>query len=141
MSKLSSQKQKKSLRTWDEIRSDVCQMAEMSCRPTQQKVRADHVFDEDKSVKWNREQVELHNAAVLQEVKDLNTKKNKWRDELLEEICDKIVCDLDCRIGHNGAKKIYEYAYEEGHAYGVAEVFIHLDRLIDLFSEVLEVKP
>lgn len=58
----------------------------MVCKPINyKKVRPDHVFDEDKSVKWNREQVEINNAKFEEEVKQRNTEKNKVRDNLLNE--------------------------------------------------------
>lgn len=130
-------KKKQFVRGWQEIRSDFQDMANMSCRPLVGKVPTNHVFDENQSVKWNREQVEAHNRKHDQEVKDLNTKKNKRRDELMEEICYKIVHELDFRINTDGAKKIFNRAYEQGHSNGIIEVFYHLEELVSLFYEVL----
>lgn len=52
---------KKRLMSWDEIRAEYEAMSSMSCKPDFFPVSKTHVFDEDKSVKWNREQVESHN--------------------------------------------------------------------------------
>ena len=48
--------------SWEDIQNEFDIMNRMSCRPVGlQKVPGNHIFDEDQSVKWNREQVELNN--------------------------------------------------------------------------------
>lgn len=43
---------------WQTIRAEFEAMERMSCVPAGiKKVRADHIFDEEKSVRWNREMV------------------------------------------------------------------------------------
>lgn len=69
--------------SWEDIQNEFDIMNRMSCRPVGlQKVPGNHIFDEDQSVKWNREQVELNNKKYQSEVARLNTEKNKARDSV-----------------------------------------------------------
>lgn len=79
---------KKEPKSWCDIQSDFKNMQRMSCVPVGIcKVRKkDYIFDENQSVKWNREQVEKNNLAYEKEVARLNTLKNKERDQILEDI-------------------------------------------------------
>ena len=68
---------------WIDIQSEYHEMERMSCVPAGiRKVRADHVFDENQSVLWNRKQVEDNNQRFQEEVARLNTEKNKRRDAI-----------------------------------------------------------
>lgn len=75
------------VKDWQTIRTEFEAMERMSCVPVGiRKVRADHIFDEERSVRWNREMVEKNNADYQAEVARLNTEKNKRRDAILEDI-------------------------------------------------------
>ena len=75
------------VKDWQTIRTEFEAMERMSCVPAGiRKVRADHIFDEERSVRWNREMVEKNNADYQAEVARLNTEKNKRRDAILENI-------------------------------------------------------
>ena len=46
------------VKDWQTIRTEFEAMERMSCVPAGiRKVRADHIFDEERSVRWNREMV------------------------------------------------------------------------------------
>lgn len=127
---------KKQIRDWTEIIDDLERMCAMSCKPTRHRLKPDTVIDEDKSVKWNREEVQRQNDLYEQEVKELNSKKNRLRDSLYDEIYEKISYELD--IPKDKAKPIWAYAYNEGHSYGVHGVVQLVMELIDLFNDVLK---
>ena len=75
------------VKDWQTICTEFEAMERMSCVPAGiRKVRADHIFDEERSVRWNREMVEKNNADYQAEVARLNTEKNKRRDAILEDI-------------------------------------------------------
>lgn len=124
---------------WMLIQVEYESMEQMSCVPTNiHKVRADHVFDEDKSVKWNREQVEDNNRRYLEEVKRLNTEKNRRRDELHERIYKAIQDEVGYGLSRRKAMLLWNRAYENGHSYGIREVVSNLDELMELAIQLLK---
>ena len=48
-----------------------------STKPTKEKLDANYIFNEDKSVKWNRTEVEKHNKMYDNEVNNLLHQKNR----------------------------------------------------------------
>lgn len=134
---------KKSLpppRDLEEIEADMHRMASMSCRPAGSRPKTGDIIDENQTVRWNREEVERRRAEYDAKVKDLNTKKNQWRDTLEKELYERMVLDFNGKITTKGAARIFAQAYEDGHAHGISEVFIYLRRLMELFINVLEDK-
>lgn len=129
-------------RSLEEIEADMHRMASMSCKPsaTLHRPAVGTIIDENQTVKWNREEVQRQRDAYDQKVKELNTKKNLWRDRLSVELYERMVLELDGKITTKGAEQIFAQAYSDGHANGVSEVFIYLRRYLELFSDVLNAK-
>lgn len=127
---------KKDIRDWTELIDDLEKMCAMPCKPTRHRLKPDTVINEDKSVKWNREEVQRQNDLYEQEVKDLNTKKNKVRDSLYDEVIEKIADETD--LPKDKVKPIWSYAYAESHSYGIRSVVSTVEELIDLFNDVLK---
>ena len=122
-----------------DIKCDLEAMANMSCKPSFKKPKNGDVIDEDKSVKWNREEVTRLQNDYDEEVKKLNTEKNKCRDDLYKELY-KVIRKEVGGITINDAQQIFQYAYSEGHSYGYNEVFIKLDELIPLIRGIVNHK-
>lgn len=130
---------KVTVKDWHEIQSDYERMQGMSCVPSSlRKVPQNYVFDEDQSVKWNKEKVIENNTAYQAEVARLNTAKNKARDAIHEDIYRTIQSEVGHGLTREGARKIWEYAYERDHAYGIHDIMSCLEELLELVSEVLE---
>lgn len=125
------------VKTWEEIESDFRSMNAMSCKPNFTRLPKDWITDENQSVKWNREQVELNNQNYQKAVAELNTKKNKARDEIMEDIYIKIEDEVGHGISRNSAIKIWNYAYAEGHSSGWMNIKVYLEEIIDLISDIL----
>lgn len=124
---------------WADIQSEYDSMQQMSCVPVGiRKVSTDHVFDENKSVKWNREQVEANNQRYQQEVARLNTEKNKRRDAIHEDIYRAIQSEVGHGLSRIKAMALWNFAYEKGHAFGIHEVKIYLDEVMELASLLLD---
>lgn len=126
------------LKSWEEIEADFVLMESMSCKPNFTKLPKGWITDENQTVKWNREQVELNNRNYQKVVKELNTKKNKARDKVLEEVYKKIQYEVGHNLSRNSAIEIWSRAYDEGHGCGFSTIKCYLEELIDLVSEILD---
>lgn len=94
---------------WDSVERDYNRWQSYSCSPNKKRVPENHIFDEDKSVKWNREQAAIHNQEVDEEVKEKNRTKNEMYQKLLQQIGVNIQYEMDCRINYDQAMLIWEY--------------------------------
>ena len=110
----------------------------MSCKPDFKKLPEGFITDEDKSVKWNREQVELNHKKYSDEVNRLNTLKNSKRDELYEDIYATIQDSVGNGFTREQAMVLWDYAYSEGHAYGMGDIVSTLRDVIDLVERLNE---
>ena len=105
---------------------------EFSCKPKERKYKIGEVIDEDKSVRWNREEVERRNKLHEEEVKRLNTEKNLLHVKWVEAVYAYIMQETG--VKEKKAKDIYNYLYTHYHAYGMSEMLNHLDDLLWLFN-------
>lgn len=125
-------------KTWDELRIEYQKVCEMSFKPTNiVKVSPGHIFDENKSVKWNKEQVEINNKKYYNEVERLCLEYTKSNDSVLEDIYTAIQEEMSCGISRKQAVHIWVYAYNMGHSGGVNEIFIQLENLMDFIETIL----
>lgn len=102
-----------------------------SCKPSLRKYRIGDVIDEDKSVKWNREEVDRRNVAYAEELNNLNKQKNALLNEWVAAVKTYIM--EEAKVKQTKADKIYNYLYTQYHAWGLSEVLDHLDELLELF--------
>lgn len=79
-----------------------------------------HVFDEDKSVRWNREERERRAAARKQVENEYRQKETDCWQEAVNAIQTFILDEYD--FSEKIAELVYEWAYHKGHAYGYLEV-------------------
>lgn len=105
---------------------------EFSCKPKSKKYKEGTIFDENKSVKWNREEVNRLNDIYNEEVKELNRKKNAMYNEVYNDIIEYIIKETN--VKKNMAIKIYDYVYSKYHAFGICNTLIELDDLLDIFQ-------
>lgn len=126
------------IKNWGTIRTEFEEMERMSCVPVGIcKVKDGHVFDEEKSVRWNREMVEKNNADYQAEVARLNSEKNKRRDAILENIYRLIQEDVGHDLPREKAQSLWMYAWDQGHANGFPDVYYYLQDMIELARMLL----
>lgn len=114
---------------------------EFSCKPDADKFpkyRVGDVIDEDKSVKWNREEVERLIEARANEVKRLNTEKNAIShlfDDAIKQMLSK-----EYSVSVEETKILWRYAYEEGHSSGLNDVVSYFREFAGMYNELKAVK-
>jgi len=124
---------------WAVIRAEYDAMERMSCVPKDiRKVREDHIFDEEQTVRWNREQVAKNNRRYQDEVARLNTLKHKRRDSIHDNIYTIIQREVGYGLTRKKAIALWNYAYQKGHACGIADILNYLDDLMELARTLLE---
>lgn len=69
---------------------DLCDVRNFSPKPKIGWYSDEYIFDEDKSVKWNREQVKIKNAEYEAEQKRLV----KEQDNIIQKICNDMANDI-----------------------------------------------
>ena len=125
-----------SVKDWQEIQRMYDEMQKMSCKPSFLRVPGDYVFDENRSVKWNREQVAENHRKYDQEVARLNTQRNKRRDEILEEIYKRIQAEVGSGFSRESAKAVWLYACKEWSSCNIRDILCYLQRLLELLRTI-----
>lgn len=124
---------------WDDIQREFDRVNAMSCKPAgMQKYKEGHIFDENMSVKWNRDKLAEENKKFQDEVARLNTLKNKGFLAVHELVYQKIQEDIGHDLPRAAAEKIFSYAYESRRVHGFYDARCELERLVELVSEILE---
>lgn len=122
--------------SWEEIEADYRAACSLSCKPDDsfQKVKTGDVIDEDKSVRWNREEVERLKEVYAEEVKRLNREKNGAIADATTRAVRLI--SQEAEVSEEKARILWDFVYEKYHAYG--EMFQHIDEYIDLVNQMKE---
>lgn len=82
-----------------------------SCKPSCKKYKEGTVFDEEKSVRWNKEEVKKRNDFYQEQLNNLNRIKNEMYKDLSNLIKQYII--QETKVSDKQATKIYDYLYEE----------------------------
>ena len=101
------------------------------------KVPDTHVFDEDLSVKKNREMVIEHNRKVEELRKEKNVRQGELARQLTSDVIDYISYAYD--ITETQARMIEAFVYKEKHS-SMADYFAYIDEMSAVVDEILKVK-
>lgn len=102
-------------------------------RVVKSKYKVGHVFDEDQSVKWNNEQVEIRNAEILAEQQAYRKETNRLTELVNTDIHNALVNEYG--VTPKQAEVLFRFAYSEHHSSGYSEVLNSLDELHDFASD------
>ena len=107
----------------------------LSCKPGPEfkKVAVGTILDEEKSVRWNREEVERIREEYTEEVKRLNRERNKKYTEVIEQIVEFI--SEETGLSNEKAKLLWEFTYGHHHSYGDT-LFNYLEEYCDLYNDL-----
>ena len=94
---------------------------------------SNHIFDEDQSVKWNREEVERQNAAIEREDRELHDAYYDAVRNAETDIVRYLVKEYS-NISEDKIKKIYQLAYRD-----VFDNNYRMDYTLDYCEEILEI--
>lgn len=95
------------------------------------------MIDEDKSVKWNREEVERRIKSREEEVKRLNREKAEINKLYEEGLKARLAEEYDLSLEE--VNLIWDYAYSEEHSSGLNTVYTYFDDLAGLYEDLKKV--
>lgn len=95
----------------------------------------DYIFDEDKSVKWNREQVKKFNREYEAEAQRLRSEEIAARKEADDAIMSYIIESTASNTRY--AELLWDYVYDRYHSDSTGNLFYELDEIIELANSLL----
>lgn len=106
--------------TWEDVKRLANEYNSMICLSiggnARKLLKPDHVFDEEKSVKWNREEVERHNKSVNESKENMiKARAKKWQETKDAAVCA-IVSDFKyshTNISKTGADQLFDRLYSD----------------------------
>lgn len=122
--------------TYEALAEEYRKASTMSCLPSEQfrKVKVGDVLDEEKSVRWNREEVERLRNEYEEEVKRLNREKNAAINDIVTRIVTLIAEDTN--LPEEKARRLWNFVHAKYHAFG--ETVVMLDEYIQLVCDLME---
>lgn len=124
-------------KTIEEITAMFEEAEKMPCSPKEKPLKKDYITDEDKSVRWNRKQVEQSQQAYKEETLRLRQKRNEAFAAARHELLLYIQNSLNKEFPEEKCELILSRAYEEAHAYGVRSVIDLVDEYTDFVNDLL----
>lgn len=94
-----------------------------------------HVFDENKSVKWNADKVKAENQRIREAKQAVQEKRMQKKQQFLDDIASAIQLEHDFTV--NQSKIIAAQAWEEGHSNGLYEVIAQAQIITDFCETFL----
>lgn len=98
------------------------------------KVKENHVFDEELSVRRNREMAVEHNQKVIAMHKEKLAKQNELDRKLTNDVVQYIVESYD--ISESQARIVERYVYTEKHSF-MGDYFSAIDNVAEMVENVL----
>ena len=94
-----------------------------------------HVFDEDKSVRWNADKVKAKTQRMREAKQAVQEKRMQKKQQFLDDIASAIQTEHDFTV--NQSKIVAAQAWEEGHSNGLYEVIAQAQIIADFCETFL----
>ena len=130
---------------WATIAKDYEQIESMSTKPDPTKFphyNQNDIIDENKTVKWNRDEVNRCREEYAKEKYRLNHGRNEALCSIINDIKEVFSDELSTyhinskKSGKEIASLIYNKANEESHSYGIYDVLQKMDDYMDFIYEL-----
>ena len=117
------------------VSQDYSRACGMSCTPGPRfrKVKKGEILDEEKSVRWNREESERLNNEYLEEVKRLNREKNAAITSATNRAIHLIAAETG--LSEEKAKIFWDFVYDKHHSC-IDDLFNAVDEYIFFFWQL-----
>ena len=99
-----------------------------------QYVKASHIFDENMSVKWNKEEVEKHNQHIKEETEQCRIKRFEALNAANEHIID-YLCKINLKQSRESITELYNYIFDLKYSdnHDIAAVVDMCEEIIEIF--------
>ena len=94
-----------------------------------------HVFDENKSVRWNADKVKDENQRIREAKQTVQEKRMQKKQQFLDNIASAVQTEHDFTV--NQSKIVAAQAWEEGHSNGLYEVIAQAQIIADFCETFL----
>jgi hypothetical protein len=101
------------------------------------KVKPDHIFDEELSVRRNRELAQEHNDNVDQMQRDKNRKQRELDEQFTKDVVEYIMAFYN--LTEKQARILEKFVYGEHHSY-MGDYFNYIDTFADLADDLVNAK-
>lgn len=115
-------------------------LGNFSCKPDRDEFpypKIGTIIDEEKSVKWNREEVYRQRAAFEARVEDLNKYKNLINVNFKEQLNRLLANDNHITIAES--KKLFDFAYKTDYVKGIRVVVDTYKDLAKMYKELIDI--
>lgn len=115
-------------------------LGNFSCKPDRDEFpypKIGTIIDEEKSVKWNREEVDRQRTAFETRVEDLNKYKNLIDVNFKEQLNRLLAKDSHITIAES--KKLFDFVYKTDYTKGIRVVVNTYKDLAKMYKELLEI--
>jgi hypothetical protein len=111
-------------------------------KPTFKRPKEGDIFNEEKSVRWNREEVVRKQSLYDSECSRLKKAQNEEVAKVVDAIVTQIQADIKeashCSLTRETALLLWESAYNRGHAYGFPDIYAAIEDYEELIIAVLK---
>lgn len=104
-------------------------------KPDIKKLKSDYVFDENLTIKQNKDLIKKHNESYEEQMENYNKAYNDKINEFNNDMI--IVIGKELNVSREKANKIFSYVYNEYHSGGRRDVITNAEKLVELLKGII----
>lgn len=106
--------------------------------PKEKKLNENHIFDENQTVKWNRDEVNRYNESIDKQLQEYDNSEHSGNNNFQEDVIAYLIEEYG--FNKEMASKVFYKAYEDGHSCGYSEVLTYAMDYGEFVDEVIKLK-